>query len=104
MSFPKSNADRILDIIFGLLLIESSSLVPVLFRDVFSHPFISFFHLLVNVSFVTCFRTFFDDPYILLIGGRYPVGGEELNWHQLANHHLMSQQGPNFIPRKAKDH
>ena len=30
-----------LDITFG-------SLVPVLFREVFSHPYISFFHLLVN--------------------------------------------------------
>ena len=29
-------------------VIESSSLVPVLFREVFSHPYISFFHLLVN--------------------------------------------------------
>ena len=28
-------------------VIESSSLVPVLFREVFSHPYISFFHLLV---------------------------------------------------------
>ena len=33
---------------------ESSSLVPVLFREVFSHPYISFFHLLVNVFFVIC--------------------------------------------------
>ena len=29
-------------------VIESSSLVPVLFREAFSHPYISFFHLLVN--------------------------------------------------------
>ena len=29
-------------------VIESSSLVPVLFKEVFSHPYISFFHLLVN--------------------------------------------------------
>ena len=27
-------------------VIESSSLVPVLFREVLSHPYISFFHLL----------------------------------------------------------
>ena len=33
---------------FLLLYLESSSLVPVLFREVFSHPYISFFHLLVN--------------------------------------------------------
>ena len=29
-------------------VIESSSLVPVLFKEVFSHPYISIFHLLVN--------------------------------------------------------
>ena len=29
-------------------VIESLTLVPVLFREVFSHPCISFFHLLVN--------------------------------------------------------
>ena len=29
-------------------VIESSSLVPVLFGEVFSHPYISIFHLLVN--------------------------------------------------------
>ena len=29
-------------------VIKSSFLVPVLFREVFSHPYISFFHLLVN--------------------------------------------------------
>ena len=39
--------------------IESSSLVPVLFREVFSHPYISLSHLLVNGFSVTCFRTFF---------------------------------------------
>ena len=33
-------------------VMESSSLVPVLFREVFSHPYISFFHLLVNGFFV----------------------------------------------------
>ena len=41
-------------------VIKSSSLVPVLFREVFSHPYISFFHLLVNGFSVTCFRTFFS--------------------------------------------
>ena len=35
-------------------VIESSSLVPVLFREMFSHPYISFFHLLVNRFSVTC--------------------------------------------------
>ena len=35
-------------------VIESLSLVLVLFREVFSHPYISFFHLLVNGFSVTC--------------------------------------------------
>ena len=26
------------------------------------------------------------------------MGGEELKWHQLAHHQLMSQQGPHFSP------
>ena len=43
-----SGDDRHLDITFGLQVVESSSLVSVLFREVFSHPYISFFHLLVN--------------------------------------------------------
>ena len=33
-------------------VIDSSSIVSVLFREVFSHPYISFFHLLVNVVFL----------------------------------------------------
>ena len=43
-------------------VIESSSLVPVLFREVFSHPYISFFHLLVNGFSVIYIRT---DPITL---------------------------------------
>ena len=39
-------------------VIESSSLVPVLFREVFSHPYISFFHLLVNGFFCYLFPYF----------------------------------------------
>ena len=34
--------------IFYLQIVESSSLVSVLFREAISHPYISFFHLLVN--------------------------------------------------------
>ena len=34
--------------IFYSQIVESSSLVSVLFREVFSHPYVSFFHLLVN--------------------------------------------------------
>ena len=34
--------------IFYSQVVESSSLVSVLFREAISHPYISFFHLLVN--------------------------------------------------------
>ena len=44
-----SGFDRRLDITFGLHVVDSSSLVSVLFREAFSHPYISIFHLLVNV-------------------------------------------------------
>ena len=60
-----------LDITFGLHVVDSSSLVSVLFREAFNHPYISFFHLLVNGFSVRCFRTFSRTPYFLLIGGRY---------------------------------
>ena len=36
------------EMVFSLQIIESSFLVSILFREVFSHPYISFFHLLVN--------------------------------------------------------
>ena len=60
--YVASGSDRHLDITFGLHVVESSSLVSVLFREAFNHSYISFFHLLVNGSSVTCFRTFFADP------------------------------------------
>ena len=41
-------------------VIESSSLVSVLFREVFSHPYISFFHLLVNGFCDTVTKTEID--------------------------------------------
>ena len=45
-----SGTDRHLDITyFGLQVVESSSLVYALCRKVFSHPYIIFFHFLVNV-------------------------------------------------------
>ena len=47
-----------LDISFGLQLVESSSLDSVLFREAFSHPYISFFNLLVNGFSVTCIYIF----------------------------------------------
>ena len=50
-----SGIDRHLDITFGLHVVDSSSLVSVLFREAFSHPYISFLHLLVNVfSVIKC--------------------------------------------------
>ena len=56
-----SGVDRHLDITFGLHVVDSSSLVSILFREAFSHPYI-FFHLLVNSLSVSSFRTFFEDP------------------------------------------
>ena len=38
-----------LDITFGLNVVDSSSPVSVLFREAFSHPYISFFHLVFSV-------------------------------------------------------
>ena len=38
----------------------STIFVSVLFREVFSYPYISFFHLLVNGFCVTSFHTFFS--------------------------------------------
>ena len=40
--------DRHLCTTFRLLVVEHSSIVSVLFREKFSHPYISFFHLPVN--------------------------------------------------------
>ena len=69
-------ADRHLDI--GLQVVEAHPLLKGLFREAFSHPYISFFHLLVNGFSVTCFRTFFAEDqksYLLLIDGRYCWAG-----------------------------
>ena len=41
--------------IFYSQIVESSSLVSVLFREAISHPYISFFHLLVNGFSVNTF-------------------------------------------------
>ena len=49
-----------LDITFGVHVADSSSLVSILFREAFGHPYISFFHLLVNgfsVIFITLHRS-----------------------------------------------
>ena len=84
------------------MVVESSSLVSVLFREALNHPYI-FFHLLVNGFSVTCFRTFPLDPLLSFNWWAVSVDGEELKWRQLPHYHLMSQQGPHFSPhRKAK--
>ena len=53
-----SGTDRHLEILLFWIactyIVESPSLISVRFREVFSHPYISFFHLLVNVSF--CYK------------------------------------------------
>ena len=49
------------------------------------------FLLLVSVLF-------FSDPLPSFNWWAVSVGGEELKWGQLAQHHLMSQQGPRFSP------
>ena len=40
-----------------------------------SHPYISFFQLLVNGFSVTSFRTFLKTPYLYYTGGRYRWAG-----------------------------
>ena len=80
--------------IFYSQIVESSSLVSVLFREAISHPYISFFHLLVNGFSVTSFRSF--SPLPLLYWWAVSVGGEELKWRQLQ---LISSQGRHFSPR-----
>ena len=44
-----SDADRHLDITFRLQVVETSSLVSVLFREAFNYPYISFFIYLFMV-------------------------------------------------------
>ena len=56
--------------IFYSQIVESSSLVFVLFRESISHPYISFFHLLVNSFSVTSLSTFLKTPYLYYTGGR----------------------------------
>ena len=51
-------------------IVESSFPVSVLFREAISHPYISFFYLLVNGFSVTSFPTFSKTPYLYYIGGR----------------------------------
>ena len=72
-------------------------LFSVLFREAFSHPYISIFHLRVNGFCVISCRNVFNDPLPSLYWWAVSVGREELKWRQLAHHLLMSQQGPQSI-------
>ena len=55
-------------------VIESSSLVPVLSREVFSHPYISFFHSLVNgFSVIYIWTDPITLPCSLARAGKYRV-------------------------------
>ena len=56
-------------------VVEGLYLVSALFREVFSHPYISFFHLLVNSFTVTSFCAFLKTPYLHYSGGRYRLVG-----------------------------
>ena len=49
--------------IFYSQIVESSSLVSVLFREAISHPYISFFHLLVN-GFSVIIREYGSTLYV----------------------------------------
>ena len=89
-----SGADRDLDI--GLLVVKAHPFVSVLFREAFSHPYISFFHLLINGFSVTSFRTFFADPLPSFNWWALSLGEKKIIWRQLAYNQLMSQQRPHF--------
>ena len=56
-----------LDITFRLLVVESSSLVSLIFREAFSQPYISFFHLLIKflsvVIIINIFINFFRQVF-----------------------------------------
>ena len=56
--------------IFYSQIVESSSLVTVLFREAISHPYISSFQLLVN-GFLLLVSVLFRRPFTFII----PVGG-----------------------------
>ena len=91
-----SGTDRYLDITFRFQVVEISSFVSVLFREAFSHPYISFFHLLVNDFCVTSFRNFLRTPTFLVLVGGISGRGRIKIWHQLAHHQLMSQPKTSF--------
>ena len=72
-------------------IVESSSLVSVLFREAISHPYISFFRLLVNGFSATSFRTFSKTfTFIILVGGIGGRGG--IKMASAKNNQLISSQ------------
>ena len=83
--------------IFYLQIVESSSLVSILFREAISHPYISFFHLLVN-GFSLLVSILFRRPltFILLVGDIGGQGG--IKMESAKNNQLISSQGPHFSP------
>ena len=59
----------------------------------------------IDINFVSIFarrveksQVLFADPLPYFTWWGISVGGEELKWHQLAHHQLMTQQGPHFSP------
>ena len=74
-----SGVHRHLDITFGLQVVESSSLVSVLFKEAFSHFYISFFQLLVKTVFLLLVSVLIlKTPYLLYSVGRYGWEGKNL--------------------------
>ena len=75
--YSASGTDRYLDITFGLQVVERSSFVSVLFREAFSHPYITFFHLPVNGFVLLVSVLFLRTLYLPYIGGRYRWVGKK---------------------------
>ena len=81
--------------IFYSQVVESSSLVSVLFQEEISNPYISFFHLIVNGFSVTSFRTFRRPlTFIILVGG---IGGR--GGIKMASANQLISSEPHFSPR-----
>ena len=58
--------------------LKAHPFVSELFREIFSHPYISFFHSLDNGFSVTSFRTLFENPLPSLYWGVVTVGREKI--------------------------
>ena len=84
--------------IFYSQVVESSSLVSVLIQEAISHPYISFFHFLIN-GFLLLVSVLFRRPltFIILVGG---IGGQEgIKMASAKNNQLISSEQPHFSPR-----